>query len=137
MCKYYSIFSSTLRSYHKHLLLQPYFERVWGWNPHSRNGDLGVLRESWNFRVHYRGQNTLHWGVLYITVKLSKFRCQKWARMGHLDICSTRYGKKKGQESNWQFDFRPLKVENQPDPGLCRWSAIHCWKALEENYKFA
>jgi hypothetical protein len=26
-----------------------------------------------------KGQNTLHWGVLYIVGKLSKCRCQKWA----------------------------------------------------------
>jgi hypothetical protein len=30
--------------------------------------------------------------------------------MSHLDIFSTSYGKKKGHESNWQFDSRPLKV---------------------------
>jgi hypothetical protein len=24
--------------------------------------------------------------------------------MTHLDICNTSYGKKKGRESNWQFD---------------------------------
>jgi hypothetical protein len=30
--------------------------------------------------------------------------------MSHLDICSTRYRKKKGRESNWQFDSQPLKV---------------------------
>ncbi len=47
-----------------------------------------------------RGQKTLPWGVLYIIEKLSKCRCRKWARMGHLDICSTSYGKKKGRESN-------------------------------------
>ncbi len=64
----------------------------------------------------YRGQNTLHWGVLYIIGKLLKCRCRKWARMSHLDICITSYGKKKGHESNWQFDFRPPKVGNQPDP---------------------
>jgi hypothetical protein len=57
--------------------------------------------------------------------------------MGHLDIYNTSYGKKKGQELNWQFDSRPLKVGNQPDPGACRWSAIHCWKALKESYKFS
>jgi len=84
-----------------------------------------------------RGQNTLHWGVFYIIGKLSKCRCWKWARMGHLDICDTSYGKKKGQESNWQFDSRPLKVKNRPDPNACRWSAIHYWKYLEESYKFA
>jgi len=45
--------------------------------------------------------------------------------------------KKKGRESNWQFDFRPLKVGNQPDPGMCKWSATHYWRALKESYKFA
>jgi hypothetical protein len=43
---------------------------------------------------------------------------------------------KEGQESKWQFDSRPLKVRNRPDPGAYRWSAIHCWKACEESYKF-
>jgi len=84
-----------------------------------------------------RGQNTTHWGVLYIIGKLSKCKCRKWARMGHLDICNTHYGKKKGRESNWQFNSRPLKVRNQPDLGACRWSVIHCSKALKETYKFS
>jgi len=56
---------------------------------------------------------------------------------GHLDICSTSYRKKKGQESNWHFDSRPLKVRNQLDPDVCRWSVIHLWKVLEESYKFS
>jgi hypothetical protein len=43
---------------------------------------------------------------------------------------------KKDWESNWQFDSRPLKVRNRPDPGVFRWSATHRWKALEESYKF-
>jgi len=84
-----------------------------------------------------RGQNTLHSGVFYIIEKLSKFRCLKWARIGDLDICSTSYGKKKGRESNWQFDSRPLKVKDWPDLSACRWSVIHRWKDLEDNYKFA
>jgi len=45
--------------------------------------------------------------------------------------------KKKGQESNWQFDFRPLKVRNRLNPDVCRWNATHRWKALKESYKFA
>jgi hypothetical protein len=57
--------------------------------------------------------------------------------MGHLDIYSTSYGQKKGRESNWQFDSRPLKVKNRPDPGVCRGSATHHWKALKEKYTFA
>jgi hypothetical protein len=84
-----------------------------------------------------RGQNILRWGVFYIIGKLSKFRCRKWACMSHLDICSISYGKKKGQESNWQFDSRPLKVENRSHPSVCRWNATHYWKALKEKYKFA
>jgi len=48
--------------------------------------------------------------------------------MSHLDICSRSYGRKKGQESNWQFNSRPLKVENRPDSGVCKWSATHRWK---------
>ncbi len=80
-----------------------------------------------------RGQNTLRWGVLYIIEKLSKCRCRKWACMSHLDIFSTSYDKKKGRESNWQFDSRPLKVRNRPNPGAGRWSTIHRWKALDKS----
>jgi len=65
-----------------------------------------------------------------------KCRCRKWPRMSHSDIYSTSYGQKKGKESNWQFDSRPLKVGNRPDPGVCRWSVTHPWKALEKSYKF-
>jgi len=60
--------------------------------------------------------------------------CPKWPRMNYLDICSTSYGRKKGRESNWQFDSRPQKVGNQSDPGACKWSATHRWKALKESY---
>ncbi len=84
-----------------------------------------------------KGQNTSHWGVLYIIKKLSKCRCRKWACLSHLDINITSYGQKKGRESNWQFDSRPLKVENRPDPDACRWSGTHRWKTLDESYNFA
>jgi hypothetical protein len=83
-----------------------------------------------------RGQNTSPWNFFYTVWKVLKCKCRKWPRMSHLDICSISYGWKKGRESNWQFDSRPLKVRNQPDPGVCRWSATHCWKAIEERYKF-
>jgi hypothetical protein len=86
--------------------------------------------------LNFRGQNTSPWGVFHIIGKLLKCRCRKWPRMSHLDICSTSYGQKKGRESNWQFDSRPLKFGNRLDPGVCRESARHCWKALKESYKF-
>jgi len=72
-----------------------------------------------------RGQNTSHWGVFYTIGNLLKCRCRKWPCMGHLNICSTTYGKKKGWESNWQFDSQPLKFKNQPDPNEWRWSVTH------------
>jgi hypothetical protein len=88
-------------------------------------------------KLDCRGQNTSPWGVLYIDGKALKCRCRKWPCMGHSDICSSSYGWKKGWESNWQFDSRPQKVGNRPDPGVCKWSVTHCPKALEESYKFA
>jgi len=45
-------------------------------------------------------------------------------------------GKRKGRESNWQFDSQPLKVGNRPLPNVCRCSAMGRWKALEESYNF-
>ncbi len=89
-----------------------------------------------NSKFDYKGQNTYPWGVLYIVGKVLKCRCQKW-RMCHLDICNISYGRKKGRESNWQFNFRPLKVGNWPDPDVCKWSVTHHWKILKESYKFA
>jgi len=83
-----------------------------------------------------RGQNTLDWGVLGVIGNFLKCRCPKWPRIGHLDICSPSYGQKKGWESNWQFDSRPLKVGNRPLLDVCRWSAMGHWKALEESYNF-
>jgi hypothetical protein len=57
--------------------------------------------------------------------------------MTHLDIYNTSYGKKKGWASNWQFDSRPQKVENQPDFRVSKWLLTHCWKAFNESYNFA
>jgi hypothetical protein len=90
-----------------------------------------------NLEFDFRGQNTLHWSVLYIIKKLLKFRCRKWACMGHLDIFSTSYDEKKGRESNWQFDSWPPKVRIQPNRSVSKWSLTHHWKALDEGYNFA
>jgi hypothetical protein len=45
-----------------------------------------------------------------------------------LEIKNTSYGQKKDWESNWQFDFPPLKV---------RWCATYHLKALDKGYNFA
>jgi hypothetical protein len=66
-----------------------------------------------------------------------KHRCLKWACMTHLDIRNTSYGQNKGWKSNWQFDFRPLKVRNRPDFLVYRWRATYHWKALKKGHNFA
>jgi hypothetical protein len=100
-------------------------------------GNLESFETPTTSELDCRGQSTLPWGVLYVFGKALKCRCWKWSHMSHLDISSMNYGRKTGQKSNWQFDSRPQKVGNRPDPSVCRWSAAHCWKALEESYKFA
>jgi hypothetical protein len=83
-----------------------------------------------------KGKNTLPWGVFGVIGKVLKCRCPKWRRIAPFDICSPSYGQKNGRESKWQFDSRPLKVENRPAPNV-RWeSATRRWKALKEGYKF-
>jgi hypothetical protein len=78
-----------------------------------------------------KAQNTLHWGVLSVIEKILKRRYRKWTRIGHLDICSSSYGQKKAQKSNWQFDSRPQKVGNRPLPDLRIESATWRWKDLD------
>jgi len=87
-------------------------------------------------KLDSRGQKTSPWGVLYTVGKVLKCRCPKCPRMSHLNIWSPSYWQKKGRESNWQFDSRPLKVGNRPLLDVCRRSATRHWKALEESYNF-
>ncbi len=101
-----------------------------------KSGDLESSGTLENLEFDFRGQNTSHWGVLYINGKVLKCKCPKWPRMSHLDICSPSYGQKKGRKSNRQFDSRPLKVGNRPFPDIYRRSEIGHWKALEESYNF-
>jgi hypothetical protein len=99
-------------------------------------GDLESSGIPESLEFDSKGQNTSPWGVLGFIGKVLKCRCLKWPRIGHLDICSPSYGQKKGRESNWQFDSRPLKVGNRPAPDV-RWgSATRSWKALKDSYNF-
>jgi len=102
-----------------------------------KSGNLESSRTLATSEFDSKRKNTSPVGVFYTVEKVLKCRCPKWFRMSHLDICSPSYGQKKGQESNWQFDSRPLKVGNRPDFDVCRRSATWRWKALKENYKIA
>jgi hypothetical protein len=83
-----------------------------------------------------KAQNYSHWGFLGVIGKVLKRRYRKWPRIGHFDICSPSYGQKKGRESNWQFDSRPLKVENRPLSDIRFESETRRWKDLDEGYNF-
>jgi len=102
-----------------------------------KSGNLESSGSPKNSEHDCRGQNTLHWGFFYTIGKVLKCRRPKWPRMSHLDICSPSYGQKKGRESNWQFDSRPLKVGNRPESDVCRRSATWSWKSFKENYKIS
>jgi hypothetical protein len=104
--------------------------------PTPKVGDLECFRTPECLGFDSKAQNTSHWGVLGVIGKVLKRRYRKWPRIGHLDICNPSYGQKKGRESNWQFDSRPLKVGNRPLPNLRIESAIRRSKDLDEDYKF-
>jgi hypothetical protein len=99
-------------------------------------GDLESSGTPECLEFNSRGQNTSHWSVLGLIGKVLKRRYRKWPRIGHLDICRPSYGQKKGRESNWQFDSRPLKVRNRPLPDLRIESATWSWKDLDKGYNF-
>jgi hypothetical protein len=44
--------------------------------------------------------------------------------------------KKKGWESNCQFDSWQLKVKNRPHLLAFRWHATYCWKSCDKGYNF-
>jgi hypothetical protein len=114
---------------------QPHFGQVWGWSPTlGKVGDLESSGTPECLEFDNKAQNTSHWGVLGVIGKVLKRR--KWPRIGHSDICSPSYGQKKGRESNWQFDSRPLKVGNRPLPDVRIESATRRWKNLDDGYNF-
>jgi len=116
---------------------QPHFGQVWGWS--STLGKVEGLEFAGTpecSKLKSKAQNTLNWGVLGVIGKVLKRRYRKWPRIGHSDICSPSYGQKKGRESNWQFDSRPLKVRNRPVFDVWIESETRRWKALDESYNF-
>jgi hypothetical protein len=83
-----------------------------------KSGKLESYGTPKNSELDCRGQISFHLNVLGVIGKVLKCRCPKWPLIGHLDIYNPSYGQKKGRESNWQFDSRPLKVGNRPVPDV-------------------
>ncbi|CAN5963308.1 unnamed protein product, partial [Sphagnum jensenii] len=102
----------------------------------GRVGDLESSGTPECSKLNSKSQNTSHWRVLGVIGKVLKRRYRKCPRIGHLDICRPSYGQKKGRESNWQFDSRPLKVGNRCFPDLRMKGAIRRWKDLDKGYHF-
>jgi len=116
---------------------QPYFGQVWGWSPTlGKSRDLESSETPECSELDSKGKNTSHWTVLGVIGMVLKRKYRKCPCILNLDICSPSYGQKKGRESNWQFDSRPLKVKNRPAPDVRFGSAIHRCEDLYEGYNF-
>ncbi len=61
---------------------QPYLEGVGGWTSHSQNWDLGVLRDSRNFKVRLQGSKHFALGCSLYHLKASKIYMSKMASHG-------------------------------------------------------
>jgi hypothetical protein len=83
-----------------------------------------------------KGQNSLNWGILYTIKNILRLRCQKWARMIHLNTYNTSYGWNKGWGSKCQFDSQPLKVGNLLELHAWKRHVIYFWKNFDKGYNF-
>jgi hypothetical protein len=94
-------------------------EKVWRNEPSHPKGvplwGVGVPMDSWIFRGRFQGsklnglRNSLYqWKALGTYISKMGSHCP----FGHL---KHNLWPKKGRESNWQFDSRPLKVRNWPN----------------------
>jgi len=82
------------------MLSQPHFGAKCEDETHTpKVGDLESSGTLECLEFDNRGQNTSDWGVLGVIEKVLKCKCPKWPRIGHLDIFSSTYGQKKGQET--------------------------------------
>jgi hypothetical protein len=115
----------------------PLWDKCEGEAHTPKSGKLESSRTPENLELDFRGQISSHSSVLYVIGKVLKCRCPKWPRMSHSDIFSPSYRQKKGRESNWQFDSRPLKVRNRPLSNVYSRSATWRWKAPKESYNFS
>ncbi len=88
------------------------------------------------YKKRLQGSKPFDWRVFYIIGKVLESKCLKWARMTHLGSSNINYGQKKCRESNWQFDYEPLKVGNCPNFLMSRCRSTYRWKALDDGYNF-
>jgi hypothetical protein len=123
-----------------HFMLMGAWESVREWTSTLSNElPLWELESRWtpkSSKNDCMGQKSLDWRNFYIIGNLLERRHLKWDHMTHWGTWNTRYGQKKGRESNCQFDYSPLKDKSHHDFLAFRCCARHCWKALDEGYNF-
>jgi hypothetical protein len=111
-----------------------------GMNPHTPKWDpiwgIGVPMDSWIFREQFQGSKLIklkrplyHWKALG-TYMSKMFFHDPFRYLKHKLL------PKKGWESNYQFESRPLKVSNRFDLIACRWCATYRWNFFNEGYNF-
>jgi hypothetical protein len=67
--------------------------------------------------------------------KFLTYKCLKWLHIVHLNLKCMNYNKKKGHESNWEFDSQPQFPLEQGSSDLWLGHAIHHWKDHFEGYE--
>jgi len=83
-----------------------------GWSPMTPKCTLilGItfMLELWiNLEPWLKSQTSAKLGSQETIRIFLKHRCLKYPHIVHLDMICMNYDKKKGQESNWEFDSRP------------------------------
>ncbi len=128
-------------AWESHFMLPGVWKSARAMNPHTPKWALTlgikVSMDSQIFRERFQGSKLINQRISYTIKKFLECRCLKWVHMTHLDTSNTSYGQKKGRESNWQFDFWPLKIRNHPNLLTFRWRARYRWKVFDEGYNFA
>jgi hypothetical protein len=83
-----------------------------------------------------KSQNTSHWGVIYTlerswSVDVENGLAWTFRHLQH------KLWLKEGSKVKLAVWLPTTKSWESTRPDVCGWSAKHCWKALEESYKFA
>jgi hypothetical protein len=134
--------------------LNPTSRQVWGWNSHSQKWELGVVSTPLrgkcedethtpksgnlessgtpkNLELDCRGQNTLHWGVLYTVGKVLKCKCPKMVShepFGHLQH---KLWSKKGSGVKLAIWLSTIK---SPESTRSRCVQVECNMLLESSW---
>jgi len=131
---------ATRRRLGKHILYSWECRRVWKNEPSY--SQVNSYLKSWspdgfsNFQKAIVGSKPIGLKIPLYYWKNIEMKISKMSLHDHLDIWNTSYDQKKGWGSNWQLDFRALKVKNWLDFLVFRWRATYYRKDLDEGYNF-